>query len=659
MSYQGEASKLAGRSVMKRAHHFAANTRAWKIVIDIVAVFLGFIVALAVRFEFAIPANNMRNFWLAIPAVACLFLVLNTVMRVYSGRWKYASFDELINLASAATLSTALLFFAFLLIPGSRSYVPISVAVMGGVLSLFIMAFVRMQYRLFGEMRLRRGERGDKKVLLIGAGEAGEMIARDMLRHPEYDYSPVGFVDDDPAKKKLIMQGVPVLGGREDIPKIVKRHEIDEIFITIPSATGEKVRGILPYCEKAGAKIKILPGIFKSMAGEISVASVRELKLEDLLGREPVETNLVSISAYITDKAVMVTGAGGSIGSELSRQLSSLGPRRLLLLDNDETSLYELENELNRRLSACPYKTLVADIRDAGRIEAILGRHRPQVIFHSAALKHVPLMEFHPSEAVKNNVLGTRNMAEAAIKHNVERFILISTDKAVHPVNVMGSTKRIAEMLIKDYEGGDGTLFTAVRFGNVLGSRGSVVPTFQRQIKQGGPILVTHPEVTRYFMTIEEAAELVIQAGAFTKGGDIFILDMGEPVRIIDLAREMVRLMGREHDIEIRMVGLRPGEKLHEELTFPMEEMQYTQHPKINKVVHELELAEDFEEQVNELIAAAARDDEDEIRELLSRLVPTYEAAVPGKKGKVEGPPVEDEGGEKRPGLRVVRGEEG
>ena len=397
------------------------------------------------------------------------------------------------------------------------------------------------------------------------------------------------------------------------------------------------------------------------MAGEMGVAAVRELKLEDLLGREPVETDLASISAYITDKVVLVTGAGGSIGAELSRQLCGLGPRQLIFLDNDETALYDLEMDLARRVAVCPINTIVADVRDADRLEAIFTRYRPQVIFHSAALKHVPMMEFHPSEAIKNNILGTKNLAEASIKHQVERFILISTDKAVHPVNVMGTTKRVSEMLIKDCEDKNGVLFTAVRFGNVLGSRGSVVPIFRKQIEDGGPVLVTHPEVTRYFMTIEEAAQLVIQAGAYTKGGDIFILDMGEPVRISDLADEMVRFLGGGKDIEIRVIGLRPGEKLHEELTFPIEEMQHTPHAKINKVVHELELPDDFEEQLARLADAAVRDDEDEIRMLLSRLVPTYEAGAPRERVVQEEEEAKKEAIEKegKLELRVIREEEG
>lgn len=633
------------------AQHFrrvVAGNRYIKILLDFAAVILGFFVALSLRFEFSLPAEQASKLLLCLPLLLLVFYVFNSFMGIYAGRWKYASFDELLNLSSAGSLSTVSIFLGALLIPRARNYLPPSVSVIGPIISLFVMGFIRMQYRLFGELRLRSGEGKGKKVLLVGAGEAGEMVARDMLRHPEYGYYPEAFVDDDPAKRNLVLQGVPVMGNRTDIPRLARELGVQEIFITIPSLSGEGLREILHICEETGLKTKILPGIARTMSGEVGVSSVRDIELEDLLGREPVETDLASISAYVSNRVVLVTGAGGSIGSELCAQLSALGPKLLLLLDNDETSLYELELELLRAMSACPFQAVVADVRDEKRVESLFRRHRPQVVFHSAALKHVPMMEYHPAEAVKNNVLGTRVVAEAALRHGAERFILISTDKAVHPVNVMGATKRVAEMLVKDYSGkdgggkegatggaarggagGDGTLFTAVRFGNVLGSRGSVVPTFQRQIENGGPVMVTHPEVTRYFMTVGEAAQLVIQAGAFTRGGDLFILDMGEPVKIIDLAREMLRLTGKEGEIEIKVTGLRPGEKLHEELTFPEEELARTPHPKIDKVVQDLELPEDFSARVEELIQAAAWDDEERVRFLLSELVPTYKPSTP------------------------------
>ncbi|MBC7248248.1 MAG: polysaccharide biosynthesis protein [Actinobacteria bacterium] len=636
---------------MQSLRRFISGNRYIKLLLDFLSVFLGFFIGLALRFEFSLPGFQAAKLLLAMPLILLVFYLFNSFMGLYAGRWKYASFDELLNLSSGSFLATGVVFLGALLIPGARSYLPLSVSVMGGVLSLFDMAFVRLQYRLYGEMNLRRGTAKGKKVLLVGAGEAGEMVARDMLRHPEYGYQPVGFVDDNPAKRRLVLQGVPVVGGREDIPRLVDELGAEEIFVTIPSLSGERLREILSFCEKAGARTKILPGIVRTMAGEVGVSSVRDIQLEDLLGREPVETDLSSISSYVSNKVVLVTGAGGSIGSELSMQLAGLGPKLLILLDNDETSLYELEMRLVRAFTSCPFHPVVADIRDAERIRSVFARYRPQVVFHSAALKHVPMMEYHPAEAVKNNVMGTRVVADASLEHGAERFILISTDKAVHPVNVMGASKRIAELLVKRRQGRagrDGTMFTAVRFGNVLGSRGSVVPTFQRQIEEGGPVLITHPEITRYFMTIEEAAQLVIQAGAFTRGGDVFILDMGEPVRIVDLAREMIRLSGKEGEIEIRTTGLRPGEKLREALTFEEEEMVRTPHPKIHKALHEPELPEDFGERVDALVEAALRDDEERVRALLAELVPSYEARVPRGRLWVEG------GGERATGDGVT-----
>jgi FlaA1/EpsC-like NDP-sugar epimerase len=602
--------------------------RAWKMVLDIICVYVAFMLALSIRFEMEVPLIYLRNMFIAMPGVAALFLLANWSTGIYRGRWKYASFDELVYLVAACGAGTAVLFAAVAASSVGRSYVPLSVTVMGGVLSLFAMGSARLVFRFLNERRMRTRPREGKTVLLVGAGEAGEMVARDMLRHPEAGYVPAGFVDDDPAKRNLVVQGVPVLGMRRDIPSLVRELGAEEVFITIPSARGSDIREIVGICEQTEAGIKILPGIFASLGEGAGLASVRELELEDLLGREPVETDLSSISSYVTDKRVMVTGAGGSIGSELCRQLAVLGPSELTLLDNDETALYELELEL---MALAPHRgvyAVVADIRDADRVNAVFKRFRPQVVFHSAAHKHVPIMEQHPSEAVKTNVLGTRNLALAALLQETERFILISTDKAVKPANVMGATKRVAEMMVKRLSGTGKTRFGAVRFGNVLGSRGSVVPTFRAQIERGGPVLITHPEATRYFMTIPEAAQLVIQAGAFTEGGEVFILDMGEPMLIRELAEKMISLMGRGRRIEVQICGLRPGEKLHEELVLPAEEMLPTPHPKISKVVADLELGRDFEEKVERLILAAVKDREVEIRQRLKEVVPSYEPAA-------------------------------
>lgn len=601
--------------------------RFWKAGLDLVCVFISFFLAFAIRFELEVPWVFVRNFLMVSPAVVALFLAANGVTGIYRGKWKYASFDEAVNIAASCAFSTALLLAVVAATSVGRRFVPLSVTVMGGVLSLFAMESVRLAFRFMSERQLRAPTEEGRKVLLIGAGEAGEMIARDMQRHPEVGYTPRAFVDDGKEKRNLIVQGVPVLGTRKDVPGLVRDLKIDDIFITIPSASGADIREIVGICEQTGAEIKILPGIFKALSEPVGLASVRGLELEDLLGREPVETDISSISAYVTGKRVMVTGAGGSIGSELCRQLLVLGPAELLLLDNDETALYDLELELGALAPRAEYRALVADVRDADRINAVFERHRPEVVFHSAAHKHVPMMEAHPSEAVKTNVQGTRNLVLASALREVERFILISTDKAVRSANVMGASKRAAELLVKQMAGRGRTRFGAVRFGNVLGSRGSVVPTFQAQIEKGGPVLITHPEATRYFMTIPEAAQLVIQAGAFTEGGEVFILDMGEPMRIMELAEKMIAMLGKRKRIDIRITGLRPGEKLHEELVLPVEEMHPTAHPKISKVISDLELGERFDERVERLIMAAVKDSDSELRQRLKEVVPSYAPA--------------------------------
>ncbi len=603
-----------------------------KIVADLICVYFSFLLALFIRFEFQVPWEQLKRFLAVSPAVALLLVLCNALLGIYKGKWKYASFDEAVHIALSTVVGSTLLFAIALFAYNGRQYVPLSVAIMGGVLSLFALTAVRLQYRFFEEMRLKKPVEGGKRVLLVGAGEAGEVIARDMLRHREYGYTPVAFVDDDPRKRNLIVLGIPVLGNRGDIPRLVKGLGVDDIFITLPEASGKDIRDIVGICERTGAEIKILPGIFRTFSGEVGLSAVRELKLEDLLGREPVETDISSISSYITGKIVMVTGAAGSIGSELCRQLLPLGPAKLLMLDINESGLFDLEMELSHNNSPVKLEALVADIRDAERVNAIFKRYAPQVIFHSAANKHVPIMEAHPSEAVKTNIQGTRNLAVAALLQESELFVLISTDKAVRPANVMGATKRVSEMMVKRLSQNGRTRFCTVRFGNVLGSRGSVVPTFQKQIEMGGPVWVTHPEATRYFMTVEEAVQLVIQAGAYTRGGEIFILDMGEPIKILDLAEKMIGLLARGKKVEIQFTGLRPGEKLHEELVHPVERSQPTPHSKISMVLTQAPSDNGFDEKLEKLIIAAIREEEEDIRTWLKKLVPSYKPADNGSR---------------------------
>ena len=593
--------------------------RAIKLAADALAIAASFVIALELRFDFAPSTQDLHGFGVGLPLAIFLFLLLNALFGIYSGKWKMASFDEIWGIARAGIIATIALYLSVLIIPNGRTYLPSSVALIGGAISLLVLAAERLIYRLAIEARKRPLSGAGKRVLLVGAGDAGEMVAQDMLRHPEYGYTPAAFVDDNPTKKNLVLRGIQVYGTRSDIPQIVKSLGVEEIFITIPSARGPDIREIVGICESSDVKVKIVPGIIETICEKLGVASVRELEVEDLLGREPVKIDLPSIAERVTNKVVLVTGAAGSIGAEISRQLIRLGPQLLVLLDHDETALFEIGNELAIKYSR--FEIVVGDIRERERIKAVFRKYKPDMVFHSAAMKHVPLMQEHPCEAVKSNILGTLNVAEAAVNSKCKRFVLISTDKAVNPSNIMGATKRVAELLIKKLNTENGTVFGAVRFGNVLGSRGSVVPTFEQQIKRGGPVLVTDPEATRFFMTIGEAAQLVIQASAFVTGGEIFILDMGEPVRIFELAEKMIAITGKSKDIPIHFTGLRPGEKLDEVLTYENETLLPTSHPKISLAKEEHNGFEDLNSGI-ELLAAYALEEQDEgVRDLLMDLV--------------------------------------
>jgi FlaA1/EpsC-like NDP-sugar epimerase len=420
-------------------------------------------------------------------------------------------------------------------------------------------------------------------VLVIGAGDAGAMLLREIQANPGLGLLPVGFIDDDPAKLGMRIHNVPVLGAREHILAVVEKDAVDEVIIAMPTASGKVIREIIALCEQAHVPFRTLPGIYELLDGTISVNQVRRIGVEDLLRREPVTSDLGPACDLLSGGRVLVTGAGGSIGSELCRQIAVRGPQQLLLLGHGEHSIYHVRSELSHRFPSIDAVPVIADIRDWDRLERVMSQYHPTVVFHAAAHKHVPLMEWNPAEAITNNILGTRNLAQLAAVLGVQRFVLISTDKAVNPVNIMGASKRVAELLVQDMAGRDGTIFVSVRFGNVLGSRGSVVPLFQKQIADGGPVTVTHPEVERFFMTIPEAIQLVIQAAAMGKGGEIFVLDMGEQVKILDLAQDLIRLSGLEEgrDIDIVFTQLRPGEKMSEELFSERETPRPTQHSKI------------------------------------------------------------------------------
>ncbi|TBH21918.1 polysaccharide biosynthesis protein [Thermus thermamylovorans] len=539
--------------------------------------------------------------------------------------WSRVGVRDLLRLLKAVVLGTAvLLLFAWLL----AAYLPVpkSVPPIAGVLALLAMGGARLATRLYWENRRGQGTTG-RRVLVAGAGEAGSLIAGEMLRHPEAGLRPVGFLDDDPNKRGQTIKGVPVVGSLQDLPKAVRELAVEEVLIAMPSAPGSVVRQVVNLARLSRVPYRILPPLYEILSGRVGLPQIREVRLEDLLRRRPVRLNLEEIAGYLEGRVVLITGAGGSIGSEVSRQVARFHPDLLLLLGRGENSLFQLEKELEVEWPELRYKVVVADVRHREGLEQVFRLYRPHVVFHAAAHKHVPLMEAWPSEAVFNNVGGTRNLVELALVYGVERLVNISTDKAVNPTSVMGASKRVAEMVVswgakRAKEGQD---FVSVRFGNVLGSRGSVVPLFLEQIRRGGPVTVTHPEMRRYFMTIPEATQLVLQAGSMGGRGLVYVLDMGEPVRILDLAKDLIRLAGLEpyRDIEIVFTGMRPGEKLYEELLTAEEGTEASRHEKIF-VAKNGTLGEDFPGLLEGLFAAARSYDPGKVREALSLLVPSY-----------------------------------
>jgi FlaA1/EpsC-like NDP-sugar epimerase len=486
------------------------------------------------------------------------------IYRLYHKAWEYASVGELVTIVKAITFSIVTAAVVQLVVSG---HVYVRVLFITWLLHMCLIGGSRFSWRIVRD-RFIKSDVEKKNALIVGAGSAGTMLVRQLLKNNDSELKPVAFVDDDVAKQKLQIYGVTVLGKTEVIPEIVEKNEIDHIIIAIPSLSKHEIQRIYQECSKTNAKTKIMPMIEDIVTGKVSVNQFRDVQVEDLLGRDPVELDIQSISKKLSGKTVLVTGAGGSIGSEICRQVSKFKPKKLLLLGHGENSIYSIDMELrNQYQNEFDILPVIADVQDRHRIFDVMEEHRPDVVYHAAAHKHVPLMEYNPKEAVKNNVIGTKNVAEAADTFGVSTFVLVSSDKAVNPTNVMGSTKRIAEMVIQELDKHSQTRFVAVRFGNVLGSRGSVIPLFKKQIQDGGPVTVTHPDMTRYFMTIPEASRLVMQAGALARGGEIFVLDMGEPVKIVDLAINLIRLSGyTEEEIGIKFAGIRPGEKMFEEL---------------------------------------------------------------------------------------------
>ena len=598
-------------------------------LIDAMLINLAAFGSFYLRFEGGIPLEYYQTYYHTAIAATILYIAVFYVFGLYNRLWQYASTGELLSIVYAVTVGTggtvAVVYFYGLAQAGFR--MPHSAAMLLWLSMVFLIGGSRFVWRILQENSYNRHVPGSQKqVLIVGAGDAGVLAARELKNRNYRDGRPIGFIDDNRSKQKLQLLGIPVLGTRKDIVRVVKGHNIDEVIIAMPSASGESVREIVQICEKSGVDLKIMPGVYDIISGDISVNPIRQIQVEDLLGRDPVCVDLEEVADYVAGETVFITGAGGSIGSEICRQIARFNPGKLVLLGHGENSIFEIEQELRAEHPGIDYITEILDIKDRQKVYLIFERYKPGVVFHAAAHKHVPLMERNPEEALKNNVIGSQNLAEAADKTGVKTFVSISTDKAVNPTSVMGATKRTVEMLIQSLDRRSQTKFVAVRFGNVLGSSGSVIPTFKRQIAKGGPVTVTHPDMVRYFMTIPEAAQLVIQAGAMAKGGEIFILDMGKPVKIVDLAKDLIRLSGFEPDVDIKIqfTGIRPGEKLFEELLTAEEGITSTKHSRIfvaKPNVIDVNILEELTHIVRERGSYLTRD---EVIELLQTVIPTF-----------------------------------
>ncbi|HLD70758.1 MAG TPA: nucleoside-diphosphate sugar epimerase/dehydratase [Negativicutes bacterium] len=564
----------------------AAKRMAFFIVTDILAIILSFWLAFLIRFDGQVPAQYLV--YLPRLIIMAIFFIIPVfyIRRLYSFSWAYVSASELISLFISTTVAFGLLSGAIFVshyFPHFLNF-PRSTIFISYILVFIFASGVRFSKRIYSHGAGFSSLKGQERTLIVGAGDAGEQILRGILASKTHAYLPVGFVDDNPMKKGVKIHGLNVLGKISDIPGIVQNQRVKQLIIALPSAGSATIKTAVELGKAAGVrKIKIAPSLHEIIRGEVSLKNLRDVDVEDLLGRSAIEADKKQIESFVKGKVVLITGAAGSIGSELSRQAAKFKPSLLVLLDQDETGIFTIANELEKKFPGTNVRPLVADVTDEEKMAAIFLASKPGVLFHAAAYKHVPLMEAQPDQAVKNNVLGTRILAAAAVRAGVEKFIFISTDKAVNPTSVMGATKRLGEMICQAYNKQGKTRFISVRFGNVLNSRGSVIPIFKEQIRRGGPVEVTHPDMQRYFMLTSEACLLVMQAGALGRGGEVFVLDMGQPVKIVDLAREIIRLSGFKPDTEIAItfIGLRPGEKLFEEILTAEEGTVVTQHKKI------------------------------------------------------------------------------
>ncbi|MDP4182963.1 MAG: nucleoside-diphosphate sugar epimerase/dehydratase [Bacillota bacterium] len=594
------------------------------IIGDCIILNAGIYAALLLRFDAVIPKCYIE----ILPKIILLFTLVNistfSLFGLYSKLWNYASIEELIQILLATATGAILTYLVELIIP---LYLPLSANLIFWMITFVFIGGFRISSRFYFNVRKKLSiDQHKKNVMIVGAGEAGSLIIKEMKNNSNSKCTPVVAIDDDKSKHKTKINGVVVVGGRDKIQWAVKRFEVDEIIVTMPSAQKKEMEIILYLCKNTRCKLKILPEVFDLMKDEVNIKDIRDFNIEDLLRRDKIDLNLDEIALYLKDEVVLVTGGGGSIGSELCRQIARFKPKKLLIFDIYENSIYDLQNELLKKYNQeLKMEVIIGSIRDRCRLDNVFSKYKPTVIFHAAAHKHVPLMEDNPGEAIKNNVIGTLNLAECSDKFNCKKFVLISTDKAVNPANIMGATKRISEILIKYMNEKSNTIFTAVRFGNVLGSNGSVIPLFKKQIEGGGPVTVTHPDITRYFMTIPEASSLVIQAGAMAKGGEIFILDMGDPVKILDLAKMMITQSGLTpgNDIDIIFTGLRQGEKLHEELLINNGSVNIT---KNNNIYIEKSQELDYEPIIREIkqIRYKPLSDMEEITKFIKKCAPEY-----------------------------------
>jgi FlaA1/EpsC-like NDP-sugar epimerase len=620
---------------LKKTPRFLVLSIGYAVIIQV-----AYLMALLLRFEGEVP----RRFWIGYLQVAPLFTLASLagffLAGLYHGLWRYASTVTLFQVAKGVTLSAiALVLLSFF---STAPQFPRSLIVMVWVWELVLLGGARFTWRLSRERLLGPNPSRMIRTLVVGADHAGVHLIQEMRRSEMSErLTPVGFIDDDARMTGHLLEGVEVMGTIADLPRVIHEKRAEMVVISDAGMPARVVREIANFCAEANVRVKTLPGLSDLQQGKPALSQMRDMRIEDLLGRQPVQLDMNEVAAFLKGERVIVTGAGGSIGSELARQIAGFAPEELVLLDHAENGLYYAHNELAALHPKLPLQAVVADIKDAENIDHIFARIRPSVVFHAAAHKHVPLLEANPREAVLNNIVGTRNLVEAADREGVSKFVLISTDKAVHPTSVMGVSKRVCEMLLQSRSQRSRTRFVAVRFGNVLGSDGSVIPLFQRQLQRGGPITVTHPETRRYFMTIPEAVRLVIQAGAIGKGGEVLLLDMGEQVKIVDLARQLIRMAGlREgEDIEIVYTGLRPGEKIYEELHTKAERMRITRHERI--LVWDLEARDEQSllAEVGELESLARESDADAIRRQLRRIVPDYAEPVQDRLPAMPPPP--------------------